>query len=110
MALYVPRPPRTRPPGESDLTTTVQLMSHVVPGNLLGLPAASVPVGYDGAGLPVGFQVYADHWGEHTALRVALAVEDALPARRQPRHFVDMLPAASPPQATAQEKDNDGEL
>ena len=45
-------------------------------------PAISVPCGWDSAGLPIGLQVVARRWREDTALRVARAVEVALPEGR----------------------------
>jgi amidase len=39
-----------------------------------GLPATVVPVGRDEDGLPIGVQVFADHWKDHTAIAVANAV------------------------------------
>jgi len=36
-----------------------------------GLPATAVPVGTDPAGLPIGAQVIADSWKDHTAIAVA---------------------------------------
>jgi amidase len=36
-----------------------------------GLPATAVPVGTDPAGLPIGAQVIADSWKDHTAIAIA---------------------------------------
>jgi Asp-tRNA(Asn)/Glu-tRNA(Gln) amidotransferase A subunit family amidase len=44
-------------------------------GNLTGLPAASVPVGCDAAGLPVGLQLVGDAWDEATVLAAAAHLE-----------------------------------
>jgi aspartyl-tRNA(Asn)/glutamyl-tRNA(Gln) amidotransferase subunit A len=46
-----------------------------IPSNLSGEPAVSVPVGLDGAGLPIGFQVLAPALGEAVMFRVAATVE-----------------------------------
>jgi aspartyl-tRNA(Asn)/glutamyl-tRNA(Gln) amidotransferase subunit A len=46
-----------------------------IPTNLLGDPAVSLPVGLDGAGLPIGFQIQAPALGERVLFRVAAAVE-----------------------------------
>jgi len=46
-----------------------------VPTNLSGDPAISVPVGLDGDGLPIGFQVLAPALGESAMFRAAAAVE-----------------------------------
>ncbi len=40
------------------------------------LPATSVPVGTDADGLPIGIQVIADAWKDHTAIAVAKAAHD----------------------------------
>jgi aspartyl-tRNA(Asn)/glutamyl-tRNA(Gln) amidotransferase subunit A len=46
-----------------------------IPSNLSGDPAMSVPVGVDGNGLPVGFQVMAPALGEEVMFRVAAEIE-----------------------------------
>ena len=46
-----------------------------IPSNLAGAPGISVPIGLDGAGLPIGFQVMAPALGEETLFRVAAQVE-----------------------------------
>lgn len=46
-----------------------------IPSNLSGHPAISVPIGLDGQGLPIGFQVMAPALGEPTMYQVAAAVE-----------------------------------
>jgi aspartyl-tRNA(Asn)/glutamyl-tRNA(Gln) amidotransferase subunit A len=48
-----------------------------VPGNVTGLPALSMPVGFDGAGLPLGMQVMGRPFDETTVLRVGQAYETA---------------------------------
>jgi aspartyl-tRNA(Asn)/glutamyl-tRNA(Gln) amidotransferase subunit A len=46
-----------------------------IPSNMAGHPAISVPVGLDGAGLPIGFQIMAPALGEPVMFRVAAEVE-----------------------------------
>jgi aspartyl-tRNA(Asn)/glutamyl-tRNA(Gln) amidotransferase subunit A len=46
--------------------------------NLAGLPAISVPCGFDSKGLPIGLQVIGRAFDEETVLRVANAVEKEL--------------------------------
>ena len=46
-----------------------------VPANLAGLPAISVPAGFDKQGLPIGLQLMGPQWGEETVLRAAHAHE-----------------------------------
>jgi aspartyl-tRNA(Asn)/glutamyl-tRNA(Gln) amidotransferase subunit A len=55
--------------------------------NLVGIPAASVPWGADGAGLPIGVQVMASAFEEATLLRAAAAIERSAPAAPSPRVF-----------------------
>ena len=47
------------------------------PFNLTGLPAVSVPCGFDRRGLPIGLQIAAKPYDEMTLLRVAHAYERA---------------------------------
>jgi len=50
---------------------------YTVTASLAGIRGVSVPCGATKAGLPVGMQVLARHFGESTAFRVARAVEAA---------------------------------
>ncbi|MCB0998642.1 MAG: hypothetical protein KDB40_05035 [Acidimicrobiales bacterium] len=56
---------------------TFETMRPVLPANLLGLPAAVVPVGI-ADGLPVGAQVIARRFADLRCLTVAQLLEDAL--------------------------------
>ncbi len=49
------------------------------PINLAGLPAATVPCGWDREGLPIGLQIVAPWLAEDTILTVAAALEQAQP-------------------------------
>ncbi|GAA1961919.1 amidase [Kitasatospora viridis] len=51
------------------------------PANITGLPALTVPVGHDAAGLPIGMQLLGRPLGEATLLRVGHAYEQTRPAR-----------------------------
>jgi aspartyl-tRNA(Asn)/glutamyl-tRNA(Gln) amidotransferase subunit A len=46
-----------------------------IPANLAGHPAMSVPIGLDGDGLPIGFQIMAPAFGEPQMFQVAAEVE-----------------------------------
>ncbi len=46
-----------------------------VPSNLAGLPAISVPAGFDNNGLPLGLQIISKHFDEQTMFNIAFAIE-----------------------------------
>ena len=52
-----------------------------IPFNFTGQPAASVPCGFNSAGLPVGLQIVGDRFQEAMVLRAAAAFEEARPWR-----------------------------
>ncbi|MEB3199025.1 MAG: Asp-tRNA(Asn)/Glu-tRNA(Gln) amidotransferase subunit GatA [Synechococcaceae cyanobacterium] len=54
-----------------------------IPANLAGLPAISLPCGFDGAGLPIGLQLIGDVLEEGKLLRVAHQYEQAAQVMRQ---------------------------
>jgi Asp-tRNA(Asn)/Glu-tRNA(Gln) amidotransferase A subunit family amidase len=66
-------------PVELDGESIVGWVAYTYPGNLCGLPAASVPCGFTGDGLPVGLQIVAKALHETDILRVAAAFEAAHP-------------------------------
>jgi len=76
--------------GESNLPMTTRIMLFAPAANLTGLPAVSFPAGYDGAGLPVGFQIMGRHWDESLLLRMA-AVAERHTVRRPPKVHFDLL-------------------
>jgi Asp-tRNA(Asn)/Glu-tRNA(Gln) amidotransferase A subunit family amidase len=76
--------------GWSDLGTDTEMMRFVFPGNLLGLPAISFPVGYDGRGMPLGMQAMGRHWQEHLLLRLAFTAEKTL-LRRLPKRYYPLF-------------------
>ena len=55
--------------------TTLSRLAFITPGNLLGIPAVSVPMGVHD-GLPLGVQIYADRWREDLCLAAAQLIED----------------------------------
>ncbi|KAK7302619.1 hypothetical protein RJT34_13511 [Clitoria ternatea] len=87
-------PPSALKSGETDMQTTAYLMQFVVPSNLLGFPAISVPVGYDKEGLPIGLQIIGRPWAEATILRIASAVEKLCgESKKRPVSYYDVLRA-----------------
>jgi amidase len=57
-------------------------MEVVIPATMAGLPALSVPVGFDPAGLPMGMQVIGRPHADLAVLQVAYAYEQAAPWTR----------------------------
>jgi Asp-tRNA(Asn)/Glu-tRNA(Gln) amidotransferase A subunit family amidase len=78
------------PDGESDLSTTIEIMRFVTAANMTGLPAISFPVGYTQKGLPIGMQVMGKAWDEVTLLRLALAAEQVV-ERKAPQVYYRIL-------------------
>jgi aspartyl-tRNA(Asn)/glutamyl-tRNA(Gln) amidotransferase subunit A len=50
---------------------------YTISVNLAGLPALSLPCGFDGDGMPIGLQIIGRYFDESTLLRVAHAYEQA---------------------------------
>ncbi len=67
--------------GESNVERTTRIMRYAQAANLVGIPAISVPAGFDGEGMPVGFQLMGRHWDEALLLRMACVVQAAMPVR-----------------------------
>jgi len=78
------------PGGESDLSTTTEIMRFAFPPNFTGHPAICFPAGYDANGLPVGVQAIGRPWGERLLFRIA-ALAETLVARRAPRRWYPLL-------------------
>ncbi|HYH28529.1 MAG TPA: Asp-tRNA(Asn)/Glu-tRNA(Gln) amidotransferase subunit GatA [Actinomycetota bacterium] len=55
-----------------------------IPANLSGVPAISIPCGFDDSGMPVGFQIMGRLLDEPTVLRAAHALEQDLALDRRP--------------------------
>ena len=49
-----------------------------VPVNLAGLPAISIPAGYEGSGYPLGLQIIGKAFQEQEILNLAYAMEDKI--------------------------------
>jgi aspartyl-tRNA(Asn)/glutamyl-tRNA(Gln) amidotransferase subunit A len=50
---------------------------YTISTNLAGLPAISLPCGFDGDGMPIGLQLIGNHFDESTVLRAAYTYEQA---------------------------------
>ena len=95
-ALLTPTLPATAAPkdaddflfGDSAEPVTLAYVRTTGPFNLSGLPALSVPAGFDRDGLPIGLQIAAAPFDEETALRVGACFEAAagIQGRRPPIH------------------------
>jgi aspartyl-tRNA(Asn)/glutamyl-tRNA(Gln) amidotransferase subunit A len=83
----VPEIAATDTGGDARFTAVANRLGALVgPFNYLGLPALSLPAGFDAAGMPVGLQLVARPFAEGLLLQVAHAFERAtgLAARRPP--------------------------
>ena len=76
--------------GESDLELLTQIMRFATLGNLTGLPAISLPVAYDKAGLPLALQLLAAPWQEGVLLNTARLLSHEQP-RPKPAWHVNFL-------------------
>lgn len=84
--------------GESNTPLVTEMMKYIFMANFLGLPAVTVPVGFDASNdnMPIGFQLMGNHWSEAKLLRLARTVEadsaiGRAKAQVEPLDFVDLL-------------------
>jgi aspartyl-tRNA(Asn)/glutamyl-tRNA(Gln) amidotransferase subunit A len=56
---------------------------YTIPASMTGLPAVSIPCGFNAAGLPIGLQLIGRALDEATLLRAAHAYEQATPWRQR---------------------------
>ncbi len=63
------------PVGDRDTSVLSASWRYTFPYNLTGMPAISVPCGFDRQGLPIGLQIAGRPFDETTVLRVAHAYE-----------------------------------
>lgn len=77
--LMLPSTPITAPliEGTNAIAQARQLTRFTAPFNLTGLPALSIPCGFDSKGLPVGLQLVSGAWNEASVLRAGQAFETA---------------------------------
>jgi amidase len=63
-------------------------IGHCAPFNFTGHPVVSLPVGWDGEGLPIGVQLVSRRWGEEKLLGIAQAIapiiDFKLPEKQDP--------------------------
>jgi Asp-tRNA(Asn)/Glu-tRNA(Gln) amidotransferase A subunit family amidase len=76
--------------GEMDTEVTERMMRFMQIGNLTGYPCLTVPVGYDGDGLPIGLQLLGDAWQEALLFRMGAVVEANFD-RRPPAQGISLL-------------------
>jgi aspartyl-tRNA(Asn)/glutamyl-tRNA(Gln) amidotransferase subunit A len=75
-ALLAPATPITAPPIDGfGVEQRMRLKRFTTPVNTLGLPALSLPCGFDGAGLPIGMQLIGRPFEEALLLRAGRAYE-----------------------------------
>jgi Asp-tRNA(Asn)/Glu-tRNA(Gln) amidotransferase A subunit family amidase len=87
-AIVAPPIPRgALPYGNSDLTTTIEIMRFAAAANMTGLPAVSFPAGYTESGLPIGMQAMGRAWEEPLLLRIALNAEQAIERKEPQVHY-----------------------
>ena len=82
-----PIPKNGNESGWSDLSTDTEMMRFIYPGNLVGLPSISFPIGYDTLGLPISMQAIGRYWEENVILRVAYNAERAFKPQTPKTHF-----------------------
>jgi len=68
--------------GEEDVRIASTRLARGI--NVLGLPALSLPCGFDETGLPIGLQIIGPSFQEALVLKVGAALEDALSLSLQP--------------------------
>ncbi|XVE83421.1 hypothetical protein DITRI_Ditri16bG0087500 [Diplodiscus trichospermus] len=78
--------------GEVDSINGAALIRYQIAGNFLGLPAVTVPVGYDKAGMPIGLQFIGKPWSEATLMHIAFAMQAlCISDYRKPKVFYNIL-------------------
>ena len=77
--LALPGRPQTAPrmDGSGRLLEPLSPRNYTVPLNYPGVPALTVPCGFDGQGLPIGIQLVGRHWAEGTLLALAHTYQQA---------------------------------
>ncbi len=81
-AILTPATPNTAFPirlkeGDNPINTYLN-DAFTIPANLAGLPAISVPSGFDNQGLPIGMQLMSNRFNEQVMFDIALALEEEI--------------------------------
>eukprot|EP01018_Ginkgo_biloba_P000931 Gb_10455 [translate_table: standard] len=78
--------------GEFDYMNAAAMIRYQISRNFLGLPAITIPVGYDKFGMPIGLQFIGRPWAEATLLHLARATETLCAKEcKQPEIFYNLL-------------------
>ncbi|KAL8170823.1 hypothetical protein V2J09_022627 [Rumex salicifolius] len=78
--------------GELDYINGAALVRYMIAGNFLGLPAVTLPVGYDKDGLPIGLQLIGKPGSEPILLQAAFAMQAlCISDYKKPQVFYDLL-------------------
>jgi aspartyl-tRNA(Asn)/glutamyl-tRNA(Gln) amidotransferase subunit A len=76
--LLLPTAPQTTPPIEEAENNPMALSAeYTMFANYFGLPAVSVPCGFDKRGLPLGLQIVGRPWDEESVLQLAYRYQNA---------------------------------
>ncbi len=65
----------------------ISWVSFTYPFNMSGLPAASIPSGWNSSGLPIGMQIVGSRFDEKTVLQVSKAYEEVSPWQEKRPQF-----------------------
>ncbi|XP_060188025.1 fatty acid amide hydrolase-like isoform X2 [Lycium barbarum] len=78
--------------GELDYINGAALVRYQIAGNFLGLPAITIPVGYDRSNLPIGLQFIGKPWDESLLIHIAFAMQElCISEYKKPEVFWDLL-------------------
>lgn len=78
--------------GELDYINGAAFVRYQIAGNFLGLPAVTVPIGYDKLGLPIGLQFIGRQWSESTLIHIAQAMQAlCISDYKKPEVYYDLL-------------------
>ncbi len=73
--------------GDSNLPLLERIMRFAQAANLTGLPAISFPAGYDGRGLPIGFQAMGRPFAEDLLLQLSRLAEKSSSRKKPAVHL-----------------------